>query len=94
MSAGTGAVACTVRVHGTVQGVFFRDSCCQRADLLGVAGWVSNEPDGTVAAHFEGPADAVRAMVGWCHEGPPRARVDRVDEQPATVTGVRGFTVR
>lgn len=94
MSAGTGVTACTVRVHGRVQGVFFRDSCWQEAERLGVTGWVSNEPDGSVAAHFEGPAEAVRAMVEWCHEGPRRAHVQRVDEEPAAVTGARGFSVR
>jgi len=28
---------------------------------------------------FEGPAEAVRALVDWCHQGPPAARVEQVE---------------
>ncbi len=38
-------------------------------------GWVRNEPDGSVAAHVEGEADAVNDMVVWLRQGPPAARV-------------------
>lgn len=55
-----------MRVSGLVQGVFFRASCAEEARRLGVSGWVSNEPDGTVAGHFEGPATAVDED----HDGP------------------------
>ena len=83
-----------VVVHGTVQGVFFRVRCAEAAESHGVAGWVSNEPDGTVQAVFEGDADAVEAMVTWCHEGSPRAVVDRVDVQEEQPQGERGFAAR
>lgn len=87
-------VAQKVSVHGRVQGVFFRDSCRREAEHHGITGWVQNAPDGSVEAWFEGPADAVDAMVKWAHEGPSRAVVDRVavtDEQPA---GMSEFRVR
>ena len=83
-----------VIVRGRVQGVFFRASCRDTAHALGVAGWVSNEPDGTVQAVFEGEEGAVEGMVAWCHTGPPQAHVqdvEVVDEEPA---GERGFTAR
>ena len=83
-----------VVVHGEVQGVFFRDSCRAEAQRAGVAGWVRNEPDGSVAGHFEGDADAVEAMVDWCREGPGPARVQRVARRDAAVTGARSFEVR
>ncbi len=81
-------------VHGRVQGVFFRDSCREQAERHGVTGWVSNEPDGTVRVHLEGPADAVEAVLAWCHEGPPRASVQRVDSAEVAPAGDRDFTVR
>lgn len=84
-------VAREVVVHGLVQGVFFRDSCRREAERLGVAGWVRNEPDGTVAGHFEGPRDAVDELVRWCHVGPPRARVQRVDVQEDEPRDAQGF---
>lgn len=84
-------VARDVVVHGAVQGVFFRDSCRREADRLGVAGWIRNEPDGTVAGHFEGAADAVEQLVRWCHDGPPHARVQRVDVVASEPKDVEGF---
>ena len=90
---GTDVVARRAVVHGLVQGVFFRDSCRREARRAGVAGWVRNEPDGSVAALFEGPASAVEEMVAWCRQGPPRARVDRVDVSQAHPTGTRSFDV-
>lgn len=83
--------AVDVRISGRVQGVSFRYHARERAGQLGVRGWVRNEPDGTVAGHFEGPADAVDALVVWCRRGPAAARVDDVVVEPASATGVRGF---
>ena len=85
--------AVDVTVTGLVQGVFFRAETQQRADRLGVAGWVRNQPDGSVAAHFEAEPDAVEAMVAWCREGPRRARVDDVDVRDAEPTGATRFEV-
>jgi acylphosphatase len=83
-----------VVVHGHVQGVYFRDTCRREAQRAGVTGWVRNDPDGSVSALFEGPATAVEQMVGWCHDGPPRARVDRVDVAEAAAEGAATFDVQ
>ena len=83
-----------VVVRGRVQGVFFRASCRDAALALGVSGWVSNEPDGTVQAVFEGDEGAVEGMVAWCHSGPPQAQVQGVDVTDEEPTGERGFTAR
>jgi acylphosphatase len=85
--------AIDVTVTGRVQGVSFRAYAVQEADRVGVAGWVRNEPDGSVAAHVEGESDAVDAFVRWVHEGPRPARVDRVDERPAADTGATSFRI-
>jgi acylphosphatase len=83
--------AVDVTVSGLVQGVFFRARAADQAAGLGVTGWVINQPDGTVAGHFEGPHDAVEAMVAWCHEGSERARVERVDVRESEPKGLTGF---
>jgi acylphosphatase len=83
-----------VVVHGNVQGVFFRDSCRRRASSRGVAGWVTNRPDGAVEAVFEGESDAVSAMVEWCSSGPRGADVDSVDETTEEPEGLSGFQIR
>ena len=85
--------AVDVTVTGLVQGVFFRAETQQEASRLGVAGWVRNQPDGSVAAHFEGEPGAVEAMVAWCRQGPRRARVDDVDVRDAEPTGATRFEV-
>jgi acylphosphatase len=86
--------AVDVTVTGRVQGVFFRAQCAQSAHRLGVAGWVSNEYDGSVRGHFEGAPDAVDALVDWCHEGSPRASVDRVEVVDVRAEGLQGFEAR
>ena len=68
-------------------------TCAQRARALGLAGWVRNASDGRVEAVFEGPDDAVDAMVAWCQEGPPSARVVAVDLAEEAVKGEEGFEV-
>lgn len=86
-------VAREVVVHGHVQGVFFRDSCRREAEREGVAGWVRNQPDGSVAARFEGAGGAVERLVAWCRQGPPRARVDRVEVHETAPSAARSFDV-
>ena len=84
-----------VKVSGQVQGVFFRDSTRQKAEELGLAGWVKNLPDGQVEALFEGPSERVKEMVRWSEEGPQRASVENVDTNFESAGGdLEGFEVR
>jgi acylphosphatase len=83
-----------VIVQGRVQGVFFRDTTRRAALSRGVAGWVRNNPDGTVEAVFEGEPDAVEALVAQTRSGPSRADVDSVDVQEEEPEGLDGFAVR
>jgi len=83
--------ATDVVVTGRVQGVFYRAGLREQAERLRVAGWVRNEPDGTVSAHLEGSPEAVSELLDWCANGTPAAQVDDVSTQPAEVTGARGF---
>jgi acylphosphatase len=87
-------VARRVVVHGQVQGVFFRDSCRAEARDTGVRGWVTNAPDGTVHAHFEGSPDGVARLVAWVHHGPRHADVEHVDVVDVPPEGMPGFEVR
>jgi DNA ligase D-like protein (predicted 3'-phosphoesterase) len=86
------AVRATVR--GQVQGVGFRDAVLSRARAEGVLGWVRNAEDGTVQAHFEAPGPAVEALLAFLAEGPPLARVEGVETEPAKVEGHEQFAVR
>lgn len=85
----------SLSIHGVVQGVWFRASTREQAERLGLVGWVRNEPDGSVSAVAEGPREAVEKLVAWCHQGPPGARVDRVDAQWSQSRGdVKRFEIR
>ena len=83
-----------MRVRGLVQDVSYRWSTRAEAVRLGVDGWVRNEDDGSVSAELEGERAAVEALVTWCREGPPAARVESVDVEWAAPTGERGFRIR
>ena len=83
-----------VIVRGMVQGVFFRVETRDRARSLGLTGWVTNAPDDTVQAAFEGEDERVQSMVDWCGRGPSGARVEGVDVTWAEPEGESGFTVR
>ena len=83
-----------VWVTGRVQNVWFRDACRREAEVLGVSGWVQNLADGRVEAAFEGEQSAVDAMVAWCHDGPPRARVSDVTVRDEMPTGELRFAIR
>lgn len=76
-----------IRVRGRVQGVWYRGSTAARAEELGVVGWVRNLSDGSVEAWARGSREAVDALVAWCREGPPLARVDEVRVEAAEDDG-------
>jgi acylphosphatase len=82
-----------VRASGRVQGVFFRDSVRREADRRGVSGWARNCSDGTVEAVFEGPEDAVSALVDFCRAGPGHSQVDQLDVDTEEPEGLSGFDV-
>jgi acylphosphatase len=76
-----------------VQGVFFRDTVRRQATAARVAGWVTNNWDGTVEAVFEGEPDAIDRLVALCRTGPRGARVERVEVFEEEPEGLRGFGV-
>jgi acylphosphatase len=80
-------------IHGHVQGVFFRDTTRRRAAERGVAGWVRNNPDGTVEAVFEGVPEAVESLVRFAGQGPRGAVVERVDVIDEDPEGLSGFAL-
>ena len=83
-----------LRITGRVQGVWFRESCCEVADRLGLAGSVRNRADGTVEVVAEGPPAEVEALVAWCRSGPPAADVTGVEVDEEEPEGLVGFRVR
>ncbi len=76
------AVRC--QISGRVQGVGFRYTARERAADLGLTGWVRNIIGGRVEVFAQGPEPMVDVFITWLHDGPTAARVERMDEVPAT----------
>lgn len=80
-------------IGGRVQGVWYRASCAEAAQRLGLGGWVRNLPDGRVEAVGEGPREAVDRWIEWCRRGPPSARVAGVEVTWEAPQGETDFRV-
>jgi acylphosphatase len=83
-----------IRVHGRVQGVYFRQGAKREALRLGLSGYARNEPDGTVLIEVEGEQTSLDRFLDWCATGPPDARVAQVETADGELVGYRGFDTR
>ena len=89
-----GTARVRIIARGRVQGVFFRAEASSRARVLGLTGWVSNRPDGSVEAVFEGLQESVEPMIRWCEHGTAGARVDALEVTWEPPQGETAFEVR
>ena len=81
-------------VRGRVQGVGFRWFVEREARMLGIAGWVRNNHDGSVEVLAQGTRDQLAGLHSRLREGPRAARVDAVevsDTNPAQ--GLSSFRI-
>jgi acylphosphatase len=81
-------------VRGRVQGVGFRWFVEREAHILGIAGWVRNNHDGSVEVLAQGTGDQLSGLHSRLREGPRAARVDAVEvsEAPAAA-GLNSFRI-
>lgn len=82
-----------VTISGKVQGVFFRASTKDKADGLGVKGYVKNLPDGNVYMEAEADQHELDKLVQWCKRGPIGASVENVEVSEAEVNGYDKFEI-
>lgn len=68
-----------LKIHGHVQGVFYRQETQRKALELDLTGWVKNDSDNTVECLAEGEKNKLEQMINWCREGSDSAQVDKVD---------------
>ena len=81
-------------VRGRVQGVGFRWFVEREAHMLGIAGWVRNNHDGSVEVLAQGTRDQLSGLHSRLREGPRAARVDNVEvSDVAAVEGMSSFRI-
>ena len=68
-----------IKIYGRVQGVWFRAGTKEKAEELGLTGWVMNRPNGTVEIHAQGEKSQLENFIVWCRQGTPAAKVISLD---------------
>ena len=80
-------------VAGEVQGVFYRQSTKEKATEIGIGGRVCNQEDGTVQITATGTEDQLQQLIDWCHQGPRRAVVKKVQVEKIPYTPFDSFNI-
>lgn len=72
-----------INVTGKVQGVYFRKYTKEKANALGLVGWVQNQADGSVHILAYGSEQDLDELIAFCHLGSPQADVKAVEVRAA-----------
>ena len=81
-------------VHGRVQGVWFRAGTKERADELGLFGWVKNQSEGSVEIHAEGEKLQLENFILWCRIATPASNVTSLDLNLTSLQNFTSFEIR
>ena len=80
-------------IKGKVQGVFYRATAKDVADLTGIKGWVRNLPDNNVEIIATASEELLQKFINWCKQGPPKARVEDVIVEELNLQAFNGFRI-
>ena len=80
-------------IKGKVQGVFYKATAKDVADLIGIKGWIRNLPDNNVEITATASEESLQKLINWCKQGPPKARVDDVIVEELGPEGFNGFRI-
>lgn len=81
-------------IEGKVQGVFFRKNTEQKANELGLFGFVQNNENGKVYIEIEGNDEALHQLITWCNDGPEKANVIGLQISQTDLVGFNAFEIR
>jgi acylphosphatase len=82
-----------ISVKGKVQGVFFRAYTREKANELGLKGFVKNMKDGSVYIEAEGEENVLNEFVSWCHKGSPGSGVEEVETAKSGLAHFASFKI-
>ena len=80
-------------IKGKVQGVFYRATAKDVADLLRIKGWVKNLPNDDVEIMATATDELLQKFIAWCKQGPPKAKVDEVVVEEVSLQEFNGFKI-
>ena len=84
----------SISVKGKVQGVFFRASTKEKADEMGIKGFVRNQLNGDVYIEAEADQEQLAEFISWCKYGPRKANVESCLVEEGNVVGFTGFVIQ
>jgi len=62
--------------------------------MIGLSGFVRNEPNGDVYIEVEGEEGALNEFLKWCRRGPNRAQVDNLTIEEGLLKNFKNFEVK
>ena len=83
-----------INIYGKVQGVGFRYNALQKANEIGVNGFVKNRSDGSVYMEVEAERALIDEYIVWCKKEHSWSRVDDVVVMEIPFNSYRGFCVK
>ncbi|KAJ5923313.1 hypothetical protein N7454_008558 [Penicillium verhagenii] len=82
------------RVHGTVQGVGFRDFTQKCATGYGLMGWARNTTCGRVEGEVQGDEETIKKFMQQIDKGPRMAHVVKLEKRETDIVkGEADFSV-
>ena len=86
--------AILLTIYGHVQGVGFRFFIKQKADMLGISGYVRNQLNRTVYVEAEGEPEQLEFFTNLCRQEPSHVRVEKVEIQSCPLQFFEGFIMK
>ena len=83
-----------IKVKGRVQGVWFRKYTFQKAQDIGLKGFVENGLDGSVYIEAEGDLEQLDQFVNWLYRGPPLSKVTTVVYEKGLLKNYSAFEIQ
>lgn len=82
-------------ISGRVQGVGYRYFVTQKANEMGITGWVKNSVDGGVIIVAQGIEEEIKTFIDYLYIGPTCSRVDQISKVKFnTLANFNNFSVK
>ena len=84
-----------LNITGRVQGVGYRYFAAQKANEMGITGWVKNAVDGSVIVVAQGIEEEIETFIDFLYIGPTRSRVDQISKVKFnTLSDFNNFSIK